>query len=217
MKTFQKWLESLQYENGSFLGKQITDRWPINKAMFNMSSPIGRKEYEDALKDYFDMHQRMNQRKLVSEQNVSEPFTITCWRGCDARSLERDTIEVGQGYRVLHGKEAMEGILWFAHSLQGASVDSEDYARHYAKDFLITYPLKATRHYIMKKFNDGDIEYDVPPEIMNQIKISEASRFMIIGGKAYEVPDGWFFTWQVQKHIGCHKPLRILDSMIESV
>lgn len=204
-------------KNYDLFEREITDFWPVNKAMFNMQSPEGKKEYEDALKDYFDMFQNRNQRKLVSEQKISEPYKITCWRGCDEMTLKRDTIEVQNDYIVLHGTRAMEGILWFTHSLQSMEIDPEQYAVSHAEDYLITYFLNATRHYVLKKYDNGESERDIPQEISKQNVSSESSRFLLTNGSAYEVPEGWLFTWQIQKHLGCSKPLKVMKNMIKSM
>jgi hypothetical protein len=198
--------------------RPITDFWPINKSMYDLTTDRGRKEYESDVEFYSDIHRKVQAdklRKLVSTQRKSEPYVITCWRGFDKRSLERDTVEQGNGYRVLHGKSAMESILWFTHSLQG-SIEPEQYARSHAEDYLITYPLQAVKHYDLVTYDNGKTEMKVPAE-MQGMDGSQKSRFMPTIDKVYEVPEGWFFTWQVQKHLGCSVPLKIMDSMIEMV
>ena len=195
--------------------RPITDFWPINKSMYDLTTDNGKKDYQSDVKDALDFYKRRETRQLVSTQRKSEQSVITCWRGFDERSLERDTIEQGNGYRVLHGKSAMENILWFTHSLQG-SVEPEEYARSHAQDYLVTYPLRVTKHFDLVTYSDGKTEQKIPEEML-KIDGSQKSRFLPLMGKVYEVPEGWFFTWQVQKHLGCSVPLKIMDSMIENV
>jgi hypothetical protein len=196
--------------------KPITNVWPVNKSMFDMSSEEGRKEYQDALEYYFSFKKDRN-RKLVSEEGKTEPYTIMCWRGCDKRSLERDTVEIGKGYRVLSGKDAMEGILWFTHSLQRKDLGGKEYSDRYAKDYLITYPLEAACLYTLRTYDNGETEEVVPPEILEQFKLSNRSNYFLSSGRAYQVPEGWFFTWQNEKHLACSKPLKIYDNMIKAI
>lgn len=190
----------------------ITDLWPLNKFFYDMSTAEGKKAYDDDLKAYFDNKNRRDSRKIISEKLISSPYQITCWRGSDAKSLKRDTVDVGPGYRVMHGTKAMEGILWFAHSLQ--QDNPYEFARAYARGVFITYPLEAIKHVLVKTYDNGEVENIMPPELASKVDQSNASPYFSAGNAIYEVPDGWFFTWQVQKHLGCKKPIKILDSMI---
>ena len=191
--------------------RPITDRWPLNKDFYDMASPEGRKHYDDDLKSYFDMKKRAKP-KIVAEKTISKPYEITCWRGCDLRTLERDTIKIGLDYRVMHGPRAMEGFLWFTHSLQ--QDDPYQFAKSYSEGVLITYPLNATKHVLEKVYDDGQVKYVMPPEMLSKVDRQSISPYLTLGNAIYEVPDGWFFTWQVQKHLGCKKPIKILNSMI---
>lgn len=202
------------FEN-ELLKKPITNLWPLNKNFYDMSSVRGRKEYEDDLKSYFANKTDVGRRKIISEKTVSEPYEITCWRGCDPRSLKRDTIDVGPGFRIMHGRNAMEGILWFAHSLQ--QDDPFEFAKSYAGGILITYPLKAIKHVLVKTYDDGKVENTMPEELASQIQVNNESRYLAAGNAVYEVPEGWFFTWQVQKHLGCRNPIKVMNSMISKL
>jgi hypothetical protein len=195
--------------------KPITDVWPINKHFYDFSTDQGKRDYESDLADWRSFMQQRRSRKVVFEKQISEPFEITCWRGCSARTLERNTIDIKSGYRILHGDKSIENILWFTHSLQSKDY-GKNYALSYAEDFLITYPLKATKHFVIKKYDDGKIEYLAPPNMKDKIDSVSASRFFMTENSIYEVPEGWFFTWQIQKHLGCSHAIKVSDSMIKS-
>lgn len=191
---------------------KVTDRWPVNKAMYDMNDPDDRRRYEDDLRDRLSSMGR----KVVSEELVREPHTITCWRGFDGRSFERDVSEQG-GRIFIGGDRAMEGMLWFTHSLQPGHFHPMDYALAHAREggHLLTYPLSCVRTYVKTSYDDGK-EYQSVPEGMNADQ-TKLNRHAAIGGKFYELPEGWFFTWQVEKHIGFKGRLEIGESMLRRV
>lgn len=199
----------------SFLESEIriTDTWPVNKAFYDMDSLEGRRQYDDELKDALARVERGRKRKVVSEEVVEEPYVITCWRGFDQRSFERDATSQN-GKMVLRGDKAMEGMLWFTHSLQPGDLRPREYALAHARDdgYLLTYPLKCKRSFKLVKYDDGYEFTDVPDGLRsNQTELRGSDN---IGGKFYELPAGWYFTWQVQKHIGFKGELSVEESMI---
>lgn len=192
---------------------KVTDRWPVNKAMYDMESPQGRKEYE------YDLKNRLAamQRKVVSDKIVEEPHVITCWRGFDMRSFERDAEEVG-GKLYLKGERAMEGMLWFTYDIQPVHhYDPRTYALEHAHEdgYLLTYPLKCKRSYRSIRHDDG-FELREPPE-STKTNTTELDNRTVLDGRLYELPPGWFFTWQVEKNLGFKGRLEVDWSMMERI
>lgn len=202
---FKKWLSESDIK--------VTDRWPVNKATYDMSDPQERKRYEDDLAQALE--RMSNRKKMVFEKDVEEPYVITCWRGFDQRSYDRDVIK-NDGRILMDSSRAMEGIFWFTHSLQSPSDFSGEggpkehailYANKNGKGYLLTYPLRCVRYYKLISYDDGSSEEKFPED-------SEKNN---IHGKAYDLPEGWFITWQVQKFMGFKGVLSIDKSMIQMV
>jgi hypothetical protein len=196
-------------------GVRVTDRWPLNKATYDMDTPKGRRQYEIDLEELLGRMAGPS-KKVVSERLVREPYTITCWRGFDMRSFERDVMEEG-GRMFIGGSKAMEGMLWFTHSLQPLhDFDPRDYAVGHAHGdgYLLTYPLMCERRYKSIKYDDGSSEAEAPDESVNQTELSGKG---LLWGKLYDLPHGWHFTWQVQKHIGFKGRLEIDRGMLERI
>lgn len=201
MTGFRDWLE----------GREITDRWPVNKLFYNMDDPADRRRYEDDVR----LALKVRDRKIVSERLVREPYEITCWRGFDSRSLERDSFRRGEDL-FLRGDRAMEGMLWFTHSLQPGHLHPREYALSHAREgYLLTYPLSCVRSYKEIRYDDGGETWDVPEG--TKVDQTELGSSGIFGGRLYELPRGWNFTWQVEKHIGFKGSLKISESMLERV
>lgn len=194
---------------------RVTDRWPVNKAMYDMDNPVERGHYERDLKDRLE-GLGGSPKNVVSKRLVSEPYTITCWRGFDRRSFDRDVREEG-GRMSIAGDRAMEGMLWFTHSLQPKhDFDPREYAVGHARGdgYLLTYPLVCERRYVSIKYDDGSSSTEAPEERVNGTELNGKG---VLWGKIYDLPPGWFFTWQVQKHIGFKGSLRIEEGMLERV
>lgn len=202
----------------SFLesGIKVTDIWPVNKAFYDMDSPEGREQYDNDLKYALARMEKRRRMTVVSEKVVEEPYVITCWRGFDQRSFERDA-RSGNGKIILRGERAMEGMLWFTHSLQPRDLQPKEYALSHARDdgYLLTYPLKCRRSFKITRYDDGSEIVDVPDGTkINQTELRSSDN---IAGKFYELPEGWYFTWQVQRHIGFKGDLEIEASMLKKI
>ncbi len=194
---------------------RVTDTWPINKLFYDMDNPKERRQYEKDLQDRLERLKKP-EKKIVSEKLMREPYTITCWRGFDMRSFERD-VSLDSGALRIKGDRAMEGMLWFTHSLQPRhEFDPKEYAIGHARGdgYLLTYPLVCERRYKLITYDDGSTSTDGPDERVNQTELSDKGFFW---GSLYDLPPGWFFTWQVQKHIGFKGLLKIDMGMLERI
>lgn len=193
---------------------RVTDTWPVNKLTYDMNDPAERKRYEQELKDRLAGMGEPS-KKVMSEEFVREPYVITCWRGFDMRSFERD-VEEHDGRMFIKGERAMEGMLWFTHSLQPPHDNPMEYALGHAREdgYLLAYPLKCTRSYRKITYEDGSSSTEAPDERVNHTELNSKGFFW---GKLYELPPGWFFTWQVQKHIGFKGALEIENKMLRRV
>ena len=167
--------------------------------------------------DDFEIEKFKN-RKEVSRVSKTDNITIKCWRGTSKENFNNQVIDKGSNYFVLDGSKSYEKGLWFTHELQRGYVDDpEQFATNYAKDFLIEYPLSVKKHYDIVTYNDGKISNEAPKDSENKIIQTELSDKIRQYGAVYELPDGWFFTWQIQKHLLCTKPLMIQSNMIKEI
>jgi len=192
---------------------RVTDRWPVNKAMYDMDDPEDRRRYEDDLKGRLSSMRK----EVVSERLVEEPHTITCWRGFDLRSFERDAEEEG-GKLYLNGSRAMSGMLWFTYDIQPVHhYDPRTYALEhaYGDGYLLTYPLKCVRRYKSIRHDDGSERTEAPEGA--KANATELDNRAVMYGQLYELPSGWFFTWQVEKNLGFKGRLEVEWSMLERV
>ncbi|NBT57797.1 hypothetical protein EBT16_03335 [bacterium] len=204
---FREFLDSDEFE------ARVTDRWPVNKSMYDMDDPDEKKRYEDDLKERLSSMRR----KVVSDRIVEEPYVITCWRGFDLRSFERDAERIG-GKLYLKGDKAMSGMLWFTYDIQPVHhYDPREYALEhaYGDGYLLTYPLKCKRSYREVVYNNGSNLHE-PPE-GTKTNPTELDNMAVIGGRLYELPSGWHFTWQVEKNIGFKGRLEVSPPMLQRV
>jgi hypothetical protein len=163
-------------------------------------------------------------RKELQRQTKAEPVTVLCYRGFPERGFQRDLIaSTGDSY-TLSPHNAMEGILWFTNNLQrGGMIDPVEYASSHAHGgYLLTYPLHATKHYIDVQYephpdywNPSDSQ--PPPEFTCKIDSTDKCRFRQLYGSIYELPEGWFFTWQIEKHIGTSNNVEIKTHMLQRI
>ena len=160
--------------------------------------------------------EKYKKRKEVSRVSKTDNITIKCWRGTSKENFDKQVVDKGLNYFVLDGSNSYEKGLWFTHELQRSIIDPEEYATNHAKDFLIEYPLSVKKHYDIVTYDDGKISNEAPKD-SDQIIETELSNKLYQYNAVYELPDGWFFTWQLQKHLLCTKPLMIQSNMIKEI
>lgn len=211
---FRGWLEQ------SSEAAQITDNWPVQKWRYDMNDPEDRRRYEDDRKEAIASLMRVRAgrgEKAISERLVREPYMITCWRGFNRYSYDRDVSSDGGGM-FISSERAMEGMLWFTHSLQSPSAFSGSegprghalsYAEKYDEGYLLAYPLECERAYKSVIRDDGGelVEY----------ADGLGPGWTKIQGKSYLLPAGWFVTWQNEMFMGFRGKLRIDESMLQRV
>lgn len=200
-------------------GAEITDNWPVAKWKYDMNDPEDRKRYEDERNGAIELLTKIRgakSNKVVSERLIEEPYTITCWRGFNQYSYDRDVSKDGNRL-FISSERAMEGILWFSHSLQSRSSFSTggpkehalSYAKARGKGYLLTYPLRCVRSYKSIRNEDGGTSEQqaegLGPEWTN------------MEGKSYLLPNGWSLTWQSQMFMSFKGVLEIDESMLRRV
>jgi len=166
---------------------------------------------------------RMPRKQVIKTVRRIESVVVNCYRGFPYRSLERDLIDEDQDYITLSPREMQEGIIWFTNSLQHRglelSVSPQEYAESYVGDggFLLTYPLKCTKHYNELHYGKGETSNEAPKELVEKITHTGQGRLRNMGNAVYELPEGWMFTWQIEKHIGCQTDLTFRRDMLTEI
>lgn len=198
---------------------EITDKWPVAKWKYDMDDPEDRKRYENDRNDAIALLMKSRvakSDKVISERIVKETYVITCWRGFNQYSYDRD-VSTRDGRLFISSEKAMEGILWFSHSLQSNSSFSTggpkehalSYAKQYDEGYLLTYPLRCTRSYKLMQNEDGSSSEEQAEGL--------GPEWTKIFGRSYLLPNGWSLTWQSQMFMSFRGVLEIDGSMIRKV
>lgn len=192
---FKIWLEELNVR--------------LNRMRFP-EGPEGDVEYEKELDFLKELMRDKNNRQEISKKPISEYFTLNCYSGLPDHRLHNMIVT-----------SDFQGMIWFTHDLQRGwayDVEPKNYAKHHAtlrseRGYVLTYPLKCNRSYIEIKYNDGTIHKELPPE---KPEMGEGP-ITAINGSIYELPTGWVFTHQIQKHIGHQGNLTVRPDMLEEI
>lgn len=177
----------------------------------------GFKQY--ALDDLFNNTQS---RKVVSKQPHTLDYVLNCYRGFTKEGFERSTVAHQGSTYTLSPKGAMEGMFWFTHDLQPRwSIDPLEYAANYAErdgsGYLLKYPLKTKKHFIEVKYENGETTTEVSEELAKLVNSTGTSRYGHFWSFVLELPQGWFFTWQVEKFIATDQDLVVNANQLEFV
>lgn len=157
-----------------------------------------QKTSNDLFEDMFNTPSRQEVRRDPPQQ---EPITLTLYRGFDAslNELERS----GDGF-ILSPHKSEQGVIWFSRNIEDAN---------WRGQWLLTYPLQVIKHTERVYYDDGSHSDDIPDSVHAQCSPSENCRFY--GG--IELPEGWFFSYKVEKHIVCSIPIRVTEDMLQRV
>jgi len=152
---------------------------------------------EDLFEGLFDDYKPSKVVKI--DPPKTEQRTLTLYRGFDAdiENLEKS----GDGY-ILSPEKCEGGVLWFSQDLSEAQGRGE---------WILKYPLTATRHYQRKYSEDGTYFDTIPEDILKNQNPIEDSK--IYG--SYELPDGWLWSSKNAKPIISTKPITVTKNMIQ--
>ena len=93
-------------------------------------------------------------------------------------------------------------MLWFTHKFIEV-YDPIEYAKEHG-DWVLTYPLEATKHYDEVEYEDGSIESKAPEEIIEKADPFRNNRFSCRMGYnefCIELPEGWYWAYKMEKFI----------------
>jgi|19_taG_2_1085344.scaffolds.fasta_scaffold01192_5 hypothetical protein len=144
--------------------------------------------------------------KLVETQPPTIiPYKLDLYRGFDADMGE---IDQRDGQYVLSPRKSEQGLIWFTHKLI-SGYDPIEYVTGRGA-FLLTYPLECVRHIERKIYDDGSHHDFIPEAILDATDPTSNSQFYL----GVELPDGWIFSYKMEKFIGCNTELLVTPDMI---
>tara|TARA_Y100000034_G_scaffold42710_2_gene52294 strand:- start:16187 stop:16741 length:555 start_codon:yes stop_codon:yes gene_type:complete len=163
------------------------------------------------LDDMFaDIKEKIKKRgKAVSTQRQTEPYRFDLYRGFDA---DLTTLEKQGDNYVLSPKQSEQGMLWFTHHFV-RGYNAVDYVTGRG-EWLLTYPLQATKHYDKVVYEDNSVETRSPDEIVSKAEPTENSEFACFGAYCLELPRGWYWTYKTEKFIGTSNKIVVAPGMI---
>lgn len=156
-----------------------------------------------------------NHGEVVDEKIVKENLTLTLYRGLRTQrqlgmSTEPNTtpelIDIGDKY-LLKVDKYPDKLIWFT--------DNEDFAKKYSGWGLITYKLPVIKHkkiithedgYKTNEFNYGNesVESGFGRGIINVDMYNNSHLY-----RGIELPENWYWSYKVEKHIVCDTDLKI--------
>jgi len=149
------------------------------------------------------MRERAKHRK--TSESKQKPITLTLYRGFNYLPKPNQN-----GTYTLSPENSEQESLWFTHDYIHRSIDPLEYAQSHGK-YLLTYPLKAIKHYQTISYDDNNETYDIIPEEINK-KTNGLENCKYYSG--IELPDGWFFSYKTEKFIISTIPIIITKGMI---
>lgn len=163
---------------------------------------------------------------VVKSQRKTEPYTFDLYHGskADLNSLEKE----GNNF-TLSPEKSEQGLLWFTHIFWGIKTNPMDdehpkptrpatwlYAKAHG-DWVLTYPLKSTKHYDEVEYEDGSTELKAPEEIIEKADPLKNNKFSCFGTYCIELPEGWYWTYKTEKFIGTTNAVSFSPDMISTV
>ncbi len=145
--------------------------------------------------------------KVKKDNPTAVPATLVLYRGFD---VNLDQLQKSGGGYILSPHRSEQGAMWFTHKwINGYNY--KEYVQGRGK-YLLTYPLQCKRHIQTVHYNDGTTRDTIPQEIEEKSVPTENCRYYA----GYELPEGWFFSYKMEKFIICTIPIVVQPNMITS-
>jgi len=140
-----------------------------------------------------------SRREIRRDSPQLVPINLTLYRGFDA---DIDKLEKSGDAFILSPHKSEQGVIWFSRKKDDAV---------WRGKWLLTYSLEAIEHVERVHYDDGSYYDAIPQQIRAACSPTENCRFY--GG--IELPEGWFFSYKVEKYIVCSVPIKITKDMLE--
>jgi hypothetical protein len=160
-----------------------------------------KKSQSQSFQDWFqeEMEKTKDRRMVKKDPPSSENKTIILYRGFDA---DLNKLQKSGSNFIFSPKKSEQGVMWFSMDRRVA----QGRGKH-----ILEYPLQIKKHFQVIHYSDGSTYNDIPEEIKEQEHPTENCRFW--GG--IELPEGWFFSYKVEKHIICSVDIIVSPNMIK--
>lgn len=132
-------------------------------------------------------------------------YTLELYRGFD---VDWNKVKKEGEFYILSPERSEQGLIWFTHKFI-VHYDPIQYAASHGEWFL-TYPLKCKRHIQKIHWSDGQTQEITPDDVLQKSEPTENSRYHM----GIELPEGWVFSYKMEKFIGSSVKLRITKNMI---
>lgn len=142
---------------------------------------------------------KKDQPKVIS-------YVLELYRGFN---FNWDELKKENNYYILSPKRSEQGLMWFTHKFI-VHYNPIEYAANHGNYFL-TYPLKCKKHIQTTTWSDGQTQETTPDEFHKLETPTENCRYY----NGIELPEGWVFSYKMEKFIGCSKELKITKEMIK--
>ena len=156
----------------------------------------------DMLDEMFNTPQKV---AVKTDPPQSESYTLTLYRGFDA---DLNKLRRSNGNYILSPHKSEQGVIWFTHALING-YDPKEYISGRGQ-YTLEYPLVCKRHFQRVHYDDGSHYDDIPEGILAKSEPTENCRFY----RGFELPEGWFFSYKMEKFIVCTIPLIVSPSML---
>jgi hypothetical protein len=117
------------------------------------------------------------------------------------RGMDINLDKYSENITLLPSKSEQQSI-WFSRNKQDAIGRG---------DYILTYPLSIKRHFEIVHYDDGRTVERVPEHIEELTNPIEDCQYFA----GMELPEGWYWSYKVQKYIVCKIPLSVNKSMFE--
>ena len=159
---------------------------------------------EDNLWDDFFKDIKHSQVVKKDTSKVSD-YVLELYRGFN---LNLDELKKEGNYYILSPKKSEQGLIWFTHKFI-VHYNPIEYAAGHGNYFL-TYPLHCKKHTQTITWSDGHTTEQTPEEFQKKEVPTSNCRFYY----GIELPEGWVFSYKMEKFIGCSQEIRITKDMI---
>ncbi len=162
------------------------------------------QSFIDMFGEGFDDPQRWEE--VRRDPPKATPVTLTLYRGMNVNlnQLQSDA----SGNFILSPTKSEQGAMWFTHNLING-YNALEYVQGRG-NYLLTYPLQCKRHMQTIHYADGSTHEVIPEEIKQQEQPTENCKFY----SGYELPDGFLFSYKMEKFIICTRQLSVSKSML---
>jgi hypothetical protein len=168
--------------------------------------PARKQDAWDLFSDFGPRDKQPKPPKVVKTQPPRTiPYHLDLYRGFDA---DLDSLEQRDGGLVLSPRKSEQGLIWFTHKLINGYNPIEYVTGR--GEYLLTYPLDCVRHVERKIYDDGSY-YDAIPQVIQDVTDPTSNCKFYMG---IELPEGWIFSYKMEKFIGCGIEILVSPDMI---